>query len=133
MATVPVYCTEEQSFHRISVQSLNKSIRIQGTESFGDLGPNPRTEYHQEMTPPGGPSYERAVVEDLNMVPRPMSTSASPKRFRGGTFLTTPEQHRRRAEQLQTSNPELARHHLQLRRPEFRGRHPVPWVFWPET
>ena len=30
------------------------------------------------MTPPGGPAYERAVVEDLNMVPPLMSTSASP-------------------------------------------------------
>ena len=86
MAAVPVYCTQGQSIHRISVQSLNKSIRIQGIESFGGLGPNPRTEYQQEMTPPGGPAYERAVVEDLNMVPRPMSI----ERIAGGPSSCRP-------------------------------------------
>jgi hypothetical protein len=31
-----------------------------------------------------------------------------------GTFLMTPEQHRRRAERLRQSNPELAKHHENL-------------------
>ena len=38
------------------------------------------------MTPPGGPAYERAVVEDLNMVPRPMSI----ERIAGGPSSCRP-------------------------------------------
>jgi hypothetical protein len=36
------------------------------------------------------------------------------RKFQGGTFLMTSEQHRRRAEQLRASNPELAKHHENL-------------------
>jgi hypothetical protein len=43
-----------------------------------------------------------------------MSGEQEPKRWAGGTFLMTPEQHRRRADQLRQSNPELAKHHDQL-------------------